>query len=94
MQGRENQGREKYSRWTKTLNQECANLILENVREDARRDAFLKMRTEARCERISGTQLIITNGPFQIFRKKMTICVVFSAATFMAQFLTKNTVAR
>ena len=43
-------------RWVMTQNQEWATKFLGNVREDVRRDAIWKMRTDAWRERISGTR--------------------------------------
>ena len=58
--------------WVVTRNLECAKLFFGEVRENARRDAVCKMRTDARRKSISGThtQLCIYVLKMEFYTKK------------------------
>ena len=62
-----------------TQNQECAKYLPGNLRKDARRDAVLKMRTDARRNSFSGTraQLCISHSHKTRFENKdfrLSVC--------------------
>ena len=58
--------------WVVTRNLECTKLFFGEVRENARRDAVCKMRTDARRKSISGThtQLCIYVLKMEFYTKK------------------------